>query len=280
MLLQVGANGNVLAYNYSRDPYWDEPPLPTNSAGDAVLHGNYPYLNLFEGNIVQHIVVDNSHGINGPNNTFFRNRSQLYGIFMNTGAGATDSVTYVGNEVTGTGPFQGNYSLAGTGHFEYGNNVKGTITPTGTTSLPEKSLYLSSTPEFWSSNLPWPHIGMPHPYNQGLNSAQSLYAGTAKTDCRRNPSFVPDNISEIERNISFKIYPNPATDKVLFEMTGSNERYHIVVTDIVGKTVVKLQVNVNSRVVEWNATQAPRGIYLYKIQQVNGAVSTGRIVLQ
>ena len=63
-------------------------------------------------------------------------------------------------------------------------------------------------------------------------------------------------------------------------MTGSNERYHIVVTDIVGKTVVKLQVNVNSRVVEWNATQAPRGIYLYKIQQVNGAVSTGRIVLQ
>lgn len=42
ILLQSGANGNVISYNYSRELYWTEPFLPTNSAGDLVLNGNYP----------------------------------------------------------------------------------------------------------------------------------------------------------------------------------------------------------------------------------------------
>jgi hypothetical protein len=56
-----------------------------------VLHGNYPFANLFEGNINQNTVIDNSHGKNGPYNTFFRNRSELWGVVMNNSP-ATDSV--------------------------------------------------------------------------------------------------------------------------------------------------------------------------------------------
>ena len=154
MLCQAGVNGNVFAYNYSLNPYWTEPPFPTNSAGDIVLHGNYPFSNLFEGNIVQNIVIDNSHDINGPYNTIFRNRAELYGIYMNQNPASNDQ-NFVGNEVTSTAPFQGVFALSGTGHFQHGNNVKGNIIPTGTIVLNDTSYYLQQKPAFLSSNT-WP----------------------------------------------------------------------------------------------------------------------------
>ena len=70
MILQAGANGNIFSYNYSYDPYWTGVFFPANSAGEIVLHGNWPYANLFEGNDVGNIVIDNSHDANGPHNTF------------------------------------------------------------------------------------------------------------------------------------------------------------------------------------------------------------------
>jgi len=39
-----------------------------------VLHGRYPYANLFEQNCVERITADPTHGDNGPFNTFFRNK--------------------------------------------------------------------------------------------------------------------------------------------------------------------------------------------------------------
>lgn len=67
MLLQSGATGNVLGYNFSTDPFWEE--FPNDGAGEIVLHGNYPAYNLFEGNICENIRPDGSHGNNGPYNT-------------------------------------------------------------------------------------------------------------------------------------------------------------------------------------------------------------------
>jgi hypothetical protein len=132
MIIQAGANGNVFAYNHSTNPFWSQFPLPSNSAGDLVLHGNYPYLNLFEGNVVQNIVIDNSHGINGPNNTLFRNRAELYGIFMSS-TQVSNSQNFIGNQVTYVGSsIYGQYSLQGTGHYAFGNQVRGNILPAGT----------------------------------------------------------------------------------------------------------------------------------------------------
>ena len=54
MIVSVGANGNVFGYNYSRDS-WD----PAGNSGfgdqkaDISIHGFYPFMNLFEGNIVE-----------------------------------------------------------------------------------------------------------------------------------------------------------------------------------------------------------------------------------
>jgi hypothetical protein len=190
MILQSGANGNVLAYNYSRDPYWEEVLLPANSAGDMVLHGNHPYLNLFEGNICQHIVIDNSHGRNGKFNTIFRNRAEGYGIFMNTSP-ASDSQNFVGNEITNTGFLLGNFTLAGTGHFRHANNKQGQIIPAGTTNLPEATLFLPFAPSYYVQNNSWPPIGLPNTINTHTIAAKERWPLTVKTQCFEAP--VPIN---------------------------------------------------------------------------------------
>src|SRR5205085_4353518 len=98
----------------------------------------------------------------GPLNTFFRNRIELYGLVMTSGTMQSDSQNFVGNEIPNTGAFMGMYTLYGAGHFEYGNNVRGVITPTGTTNLPDTSYYLSSQPSFWNIASPFPSIGEPN----------------------------------------------------------------------------------------------------------------------
>jgi hypothetical protein len=127
MILQAGANGNVLAYNYSREPHWTDVSLPEDSAGDLVLHGNYVYQNLMEGNVVQNIVVDASHGVNGPHNTFFRNRAEGYGLFVITG-GSVGDLAFIGNQVTNTSSFfHGLFRLDDKDHLSLDNWVRGNI---------------------------------------------------------------------------------------------------------------------------------------------------------
>lgn len=171
ILLQACANGNVLAYNYSLNPYWTS--FPTNAGGDLLLHGNYPFFNLFEGNIAQNIVIDVSHGMNGPFNTYLRNRAELYGILMSSGSG--DSLNFIGNEITGTGFGMGNFSLSGAGHFLYNNNAKGTYYPSGTTSLSDTSYFLTSKPTWWNITGNWPSIGGANTLNSGTNPAKHRY---------------------------------------------------------------------------------------------------------
>lgn len=71
MVMQLGSTANVLGYNFSQNtnttqnPGWME--------DDASLHGFYPQMNLFEGNIALQFNSDNVHGTNGPN-TAYRNR--------------------------------------------------------------------------------------------------------------------------------------------------------------------------------------------------------------
>lgn len=178
MLLQSGANGNVLTFNYSTDPFWTS--FPNNSAGDLVCHGNYSFSNLFEHNIVQNIIVDNSHGANGPFNTFLRNRAELYGLVMT--ATNSPSQNYLGNEISGTGFGQGNYTLQGVDHFEYGNSDNGTITPAGTINLTDTSYYYNDTPDFLVGNLPL--MGPPTTFNTNSIPARDRFlSGTGLTLC-------------------------------------------------------------------------------------------------
>ena len=135
-----------------------------------VLHGNYVFANLFEGNICQHIWPDASHGANGPLNTFFRNRSETYGI--NVTDTLISQLNVVGNETyTGTwSAFIGDgYALQGANRFEHGNNTQSDgVQAPGTTSLTDYSYYLNadpsvipSLPPWWTAGIAYPPIGLP-----------------------------------------------------------------------------------------------------------------------
>jgi hypothetical protein len=233
ILLQAGANGNVIAYNFSQNPYWTEPFLPSASAGEIVLHGNYPYANLFEGNSVQNIVIDNSHGMNGMYNTFFRNRAAGYGIVVTDKKAENQS--FIGNEITNSR--LGSLLLMGTGHLQYGNNKNGTISPEGTSVLMEKSLYLTETPEYYKKRSEWPPVGAPNNLNAHAIEAEGFFREGYLTPClvpETNDTFGSvdtthgpiDTTSSIKQNHYggdlVKLYPNPATSYVTIQTPQSS----------------------------------------------------------
>ena len=164
VLLQAGANGNVVAYNYSREIQYI---LGYPAYADYVLHGNYPYANLFEGNIGQWMLADQQGEMNGPGNTFFRNRVEDVGI-VNSDVD-TDSMVLVGNEITGDGlsSIFVNYDpidMAGLNHHLCKNHTAGSVSNGDCTAAMDISslstLYLPSTPpDFWPVDISFPPFG-------------------------------------------------------------------------------------------------------------------------
>jgi len=160
MMTKCGANGNVFTYNYSVDPFRNgSGEFPADAGADISLHGHYSYANLFESNVVQTIYIDQTWGPSGPYNTIFRNRAELYGI-LNTST-TSNKENFVGNEVTNTAALHGMYTLSGSGHFQYGNMIRGTVTPAGTTNLNDTSYFYAARPDHWDEP-EWSLIGIPY----------------------------------------------------------------------------------------------------------------------
>jgi hypothetical protein len=189
MILADGANGNVYAYNYSRDPK-STTEIPRDNIGDLSLHGHYAFANLFEGNIVQNLIADDYWGAEGPYNTFFRNREELYGIEIFDQYNyqvKTTKQNVVGNEITNT--LKGNFTVQTTGNFAYDNNVKESIQPLGDDELDEQSYYLTSKPYFWNVSSAWPSIGGANATNSGtIPAKERYYSGECKTLCLKEPA--------------------------------------------------------------------------------------------
>jgi hypothetical protein len=258
--LQTGANGNVIAYNYSIDPNRSE--APANFGADISMHGHYPFSNLFEGNIVQNIQLDYTHGPNGPFNTFFRNRAELYGLLMTSGAVQSDSQNFVGNEIPGTPPFFGFYTLTGSGHFEFGNNIRGTVTPSGSSPLPDSSNYLSGIPAFFTSTL-YPTIGIPNAISTGTIPARDRFlSGHDLTDCDDEITLgiKPVNFPE------FKLYPNPANNSIHLRFKYITDDFTAVLKDLNGKEITQKYFSGNEPDFLINVPeQISEGIYILEI---------------
>ena len=245
MMVKQGANGNVYAYNYSIEPTRTE--FPSNAGPDIALHGHYAFANLFEGNIVQNLMIDQAWGPSGPFNTFFRNRIELYGIIMSSGTVNSDSDNFVGNDITGTGLGQGNYLLAGAGHFTHGNNVQGTIQPPGTSVLPDSTYYLNAAPVFWNIPNPWPNIGTPNSTtNQSIPARERFFAGSGFTLCE------PPVISGMENGYldsetKIILFPSLFSDELIISIRNPNaEKYEIKLTDITGNIIFEKSFTANS----------------------------------
>jgi len=230
MMVKTGSNGNVFAYNYSIEPVRTEPI--SDLSGDISLHGHYAFSNLFEGNIIQNIIIDHYWGPSGPFNTLFRNRAELYGILMTTNEEMeTEYQNFVGNETTNFLPFYGQYVLTGANHFEYGNNILGNTIPSGTSDLTDSSYYLNEPPGFWTDDIPWPAIGLPNDLNENSIPARERYlSGGGFTVCL--DSIITSRIrNEVQ---SLNLWPNPTNGKVNLRIKAGVKNY-IVVTDLQGR---------------------------------------------
>lgn len=279
-IMQAGSNGNVVAYNYSFDPNWDDAFLPANSAGDLVLHGNYPYLNLFEGNVVQNMVIDNSHGINGPYNTLYRNRGELYGLFMNTGP-ASDSQNIIGNEITNNGTLLGLYVIAGTGQFEYANNHLGTIKPNAGDTMSTESLFLSG-PLFNTVNDLWPPIGLPNQLDAQTIPAEDRWTGGATTNCSgftyvEPPPDTGTAIQPILTSSEIAVYPNPASNAVILSLSkdlrgpATFYLYNLMGQQVLSQPITQSQTSI--------PLDLPGGVYVYKLRAGNQVLHSGKLVV-
>lgn len=259
MLIQSGANGNVFGYNYSYDPYWESGSLPQNSAGDAVLHGNYTYMNLFEGNTIQNIVVDASHGSNGPFNTFFRNRAELYGFFSDYST-HTDSMNVVGNEITNSGFPLGLFMLNGTGHYSFGNNVSGATNPSGTSNVETNSLYLdeNSLPEFLSQQM-LPMIGYPLNMNDKLVQAEERFLAEEFVNCSSLITSAQPNI--VDSKSLFELHGN------ILQLEESTLPATLSVYSVNGALINELNVTTTR---EMLPSLPENGMFVIRIQSQNG----------
>lgn len=254
MMVKTGANGNVFAYNYSIEPHRNE--FPSDAGGDLSLHGHYAFANLFEGNIVQNIIIDHYWGPSGPYNTFFRNRAGLYGIIFTSSEVETDFQNIVGNEVTNTQWFHGLYALSGTGHFEYGNNVKGTIIPSGTDDLADTSYYLTQQPYFWDVAETWPSIGIPNDLDSGNIPAEQRYLGGGPyTVCREfSPSEQTITLQNGYQFVSSNLIPENADMIEILENLMDNGSLGFV-RNSNGDVLQKIGPNWINGIGDWNTIE-------------------------
>jgi hypothetical protein len=148
VMVSLGSNGNVFAYNYSRDHRSTEP----YDLADVSIHGHYAHTNLFEGNVADNIRVADWWGPT-PAISLFRNRV-LDDISVYDHA---DSVRIVGNTVLDDVGIEIEDSVQDA--FVARNRVGGELQPGDDPdrSLPA-SLWRTKMPPYWGDR-PWPCTG-------------------------------------------------------------------------------------------------------------------------
>ncbi len=264
IILKQGANGNVAGYNYCINGYRSEAPFH-DAGADICLHGHYSFANLLEGNLTNNIQIDSTWGPTGPYTTFYRNRSILYGITMTTGASVnSDSLNFVGNEITNSTFPYGQFILAGTNHFEYGNNQHGTIIPTNTTNLVDTSYYRTSFNDFWQQVPFPPTVGMPVVINTGSIPAKDRFNSSGRLTVSPNAPCITTNINEI-RNKNFNVFPNPANNSIHVELLELENSNTIELLSSDGRIIYKTILEKGNSQMEINASNYPQGLYLLKI---------------
>ena len=144
IIITRSASRNVFGYNFSTDQY----SFPVKNLSDLNIHGFYPFLNLFEGNVVERIQGDSYWGSNGPYNTFFRN-------YITSGYYKLEEANYSNSILNSSNP------QLSKSEFVLINQSK---------SLNDISYYYKQKPNFLKS-INWPPIDNNSNENYGKNTS-------------------------------------------------------------------------------------------------------------
>jgi hypothetical protein len=173
MIVGSGANGNVYGYNCSSARALD--PVYGTPQPDISVHGNYVYMNLFEGNVLEDADVPDYYAPAGPGNTLFRNRISNSGTAIDVGSNGEN---FLGNVLTA-----GTITLDGSplNIIDYVNvkqgNTKTVVWPDSTVSLPD-SMYRCVPPDFiLSAGVSWPPIGPDKPLDSATPASLRYASG-------------------------------------------------------------------------------------------------------
>jgi hypothetical protein len=108
-------------------------------------------------------------------------------------------------------------------------------------------------------------------YWNEATSQWSIYQRYTYYYSELNPTLIP-GISE--RKIS--VYPNPATDFIVFDLTNISESAIAEIFDIQGKKVLEQKLSENKQI---SVSNLPKGLYMYKLNN-NGNTYTGKFLIE
>lgn len=79
---------------------------------------------------------------------------------------------------------------------------------------------------------------------------------------------MPVNVTSLslEEKLKMNLAPNPFAEKISFSIdhTGFNERYYLIITDILGRVVTKLKIPENGRL-DWAPSNLSNGVLFYQL---------------
>ena len=276
MLVQRGANGNVFGYNYSVNSTSDGTISQFNRLPDGSLHGLFPYLNLYEGNVMQEIHSADTWGPSGNGNTFFRNRITREGIRISD---RSIEQNIVGNDLRkdATANFTQDVITNESGcvntliHGNKDNNNVIWDSSLGSNNL-INSYYLTSAPAFLNG-AQWPCFGPEAALSSGKNAAEERYAQGYDTECQS-----PQTTTSVNEASSFmiNIYPNPSSGGI-FALTGLPVgNAEIKVVNIFGETVLLKTACAEREIMNLNLSN---GIYFLSVTNNKNETSTKKIII-
>lgn len=148
IIIQLGASGNVIAYNHARGSAGYEDRRPR---ADLSLHGHWPQQNLFEGNIFDRVEIADWWGPAGPGNTFLRNCVLDHVIILDS----SDDQQFLLNVIEGEG-ISLDPTVARIGLVGNTGSVEGPASVTTLQSSQFTSLWTATSPSIFEGQ--WPPI--------------------------------------------------------------------------------------------------------------------------
>lgn len=278
MSIKQGANGNVFAHNYATETRRSE--FPQDLSGDISLHGHYAFANLFEGNQVGNIIVDHYWGPSGPDNCFFRNRVEAYGLIifnLNPLSEATRSQWVMGNEIGLPEDGMGTLLVGGGEHVVASNWVNGELLLPLAEPLETPSLYEKAPPPYWTVNMPWPLLGPPFDNLSVQIPARRRYAGAAQT---ASCGWTPDTLERVEEPTSIsgiraaaerprlgKIPRHEREWVVIWEQLPRMRAVHMALYALDGRKVWEASMDQGTAGNRWRLflPPLPAGVYVFRL---------------
>lgn len=227
LMLHLGANGNVFAYNYSSDCQHD-------NETDISLHGHMAVQNLVEGNVCTNPIISDWWGPN-PRNTLFRNRTawdRRQRVLDNS-----DYCNLVGNK----------HAFESNSGYDIDENVEGTLAHGNfwggsihwDPDIPDHSLpdsyYLSSKPSCFDK-MPWPATGSDVYQNLYKIPAQLRYESLEHTTGLEEKNFKKENLSILKSSPT----PFSSSSRITYRLNKNVSYFQITVYDLKGVLIKEL----------------------------------------